>query len=153
MLCRPPSSPGVYLLLLESLVYHAVRVDRRGSRIAVLEPGLYVYVGSAWGPGGLAARIARHIGARRKRRLHWHIDRILASEYVRPVALLYAIGCRGESRLASMIASVAEPLPGIGSTDDPSASSHFFRLRGTRVEQLERLLVKVCGLAESCSLV
>jgi Uri superfamily endonuclease len=38
--------------------------------------GYYVYAGSAQGPGGLAARLARH--RRREKRLHWHIDYLLA---------------------------------------------------------------------------
>jgi len=39
-------------------------------------PGYYVYAGSAQGPGGLSARLARH--RRREKRLHWHVDYLLA---------------------------------------------------------------------------
>jgi len=42
----------------------------------VVAPGYYVYVGSAFGPGGLRARVSRHY--RRNERRHWHID------YLRP---------------------------------------------------------------------
>jgi len=38
--------------------------------------GYYVYVGSALGSGGLPARLARH--RRQQKRLHWHIDYLLA---------------------------------------------------------------------------
>jgi len=37
--------------------------------------GRYVYVGSALGSGGLAARLARH--RRSEKKLHWHIDYFL----------------------------------------------------------------------------
>lgn len=39
-------------------------------------PGYYVYAGSAHGPGGLSARLARH--RRREKRRHWHVDYLLA---------------------------------------------------------------------------
>ncbi|MDF1514549.1 MAG: GIY-YIG nuclease family protein [Anaerolineae bacterium] len=35
-------------------------------------PGLYIYVGSAWGPGGLTARLQRHL--RGSQNTRWHID-------------------------------------------------------------------------------
>jgi Uri superfamily endonuclease len=34
--------------------------------------GYYVYIGSAFGPGGLQARVRRHLKA--VSCLHWHID-------------------------------------------------------------------------------
>ncbi|MDP6675481.1 MAG: GIY-YIG nuclease family protein [Gammaproteobacteria bacterium] len=52
---------------------------RKSSRLAVgklgnmmLQPGFYIYVGSALGPGGIKARVSRH--RRRNKKLHWHID-------------------------------------------------------------------------------
>ena len=41
-----------------------------------IEPAVYLYVGSAFGPGGLAARLTRHVSRRKAQR--WHID------YLRP---------------------------------------------------------------------
>jgi Uri superfamily endonuclease len=38
--------------------------------------GYYVYAGSARGPGGLSARLARH--RRQEKRFHWHVDYLLA---------------------------------------------------------------------------
>jgi len=40
-----------------------------------LPAGYYVYVGSARGPGGLSARLARH--RRQEKRFHWHVDYLL----------------------------------------------------------------------------
>lgn len=47
-----------------------VQVGKFG--IISLKPGFYVYVGSAFGPGGLKARIGRHL--KKQKKLKWHID-------------------------------------------------------------------------------
>lgn len=64
------SEPGTYALLLESNLSGEIQIGRWG-RLRVV-PGYYVYVGSAFGPGGVRARVARHL--RKSKRIHWHID-------------------------------------------------------------------------------
>jgi Uri superfamily endonuclease len=63
---------GTYLLIL--------RLDRDVVGLPVgklgaldFPAGYYLYIGSAFGPGGLPARLAYH-AKRRKTRPHWHID-------------------------------------------------------------------------------
>ena len=70
----PPAS-GTYLLLARLDSAHELVIGRLGS--FALPAGWYAYAGSALGPGGLAARLARHRHA--DKRLHWHIDYLLAS--------------------------------------------------------------------------
>ena len=48
-----------------------------------LSKGWYVYVGSAFGPGGLAARVSRHLQRHKTR--HWHIDHLTWATTVREV--------------------------------------------------------------------
>ena len=48
-----------------------------------LSKGWYVYVGSAFGPGGLAARVSRHLRCHKTR--HWHIDHLIWATTVREV--------------------------------------------------------------------
>ena len=48
-----------------------------------LSNGWYVYVGSAFGPGGLAARVSRHLQRHKTR--HWHIDHLIWATTVREV--------------------------------------------------------------------
>ena len=48
-----------------------------------LSKGWYVYVGSAFGPGGLAARVSRHLQRHKTR--HWHIDYLIWATTVREV--------------------------------------------------------------------
>ena len=79
-----PSQPGTYALLLEATGVQDVPIGKLG--VLHLLPGIYVYLGSALGPGGLAARVGRH--ALREKVLHWHIDYLRAE--TRLVAVWYA---------------------------------------------------------------
>jgi Uri superfamily endonuclease len=65
-----PHQPGTYALLLRARYAATVEVGRLG-RLRVL-PGVYVYVGSAMGPGGVAGRLAHHL--RHVASPHWHVD-------------------------------------------------------------------------------
>ena len=62
--------PGTYALIMACDCEQQVEIGKLG-RLDV-RPGFYVYVGSAFGPGGLKARIAHH--AKISARPHWHID-------------------------------------------------------------------------------
>jgi Uri superfamily endonuclease len=68
-------------LILESSSSAVIIVGRKGS--LALQPGFYLYIGSALGPGGLRARVSRH--ADRDKKKHWHID------YLRPHLCLRAV--------------------------------------------------------------
>ena len=62
--------PGTYALIFSSTRKRQITVGKIGT--LRLQPGFYVYVGSAFGPGGLKARIEHH--SRKAARPHWHID-------------------------------------------------------------------------------
>jgi len=66
-------SCGTYALLLELEQPAGITIGRLGT--SFFPAGYYVYVGSALGSGGLAARLARH--GRQNKKLHWHIDYFL----------------------------------------------------------------------------
>jgi Uri superfamily endonuclease len=82
-----------------------------------LAPGFYVYVGSAGGPGGVAARLAYH--RRPPRRPHWHVDYLKAA--ARLVDIWYATGrtCREHewARRLARAPGALTPLPGFGASD------------------------------------
>jgi Uri superfamily endonuclease len=65
-----PADPGTYVLVLHLPQGRKILVGRLGE--VALQKGYYFYVGSARGPGGLRARIARHL--REKETTHWHVD-------------------------------------------------------------------------------
>ena len=93
-----------------------------------VEPGFYVYVGSALGPGGIAARVTRHL--REEKSLRWHIDFLRAVTSVTEV--WYAVG--GEKRecqwaeAISRTRHVTRPMDGFGSSDC-DCPSHLFLFR------------------------
>lgn len=77
-----PDAPGTYVLLLRPRSPgETVRIGALGT--LVLEAGRYAYVGSAFGPGGLAARVGRHL--RDGKKPHWHIDHLLPAVRVEEV--------------------------------------------------------------------
>ncbi len=85
-----PLSSGTYALLLVLPQNVQLRIGALGEYH--FSAGWYVYVGSALGPGGLAARVGRHIGV--TGRSHWHIDYL-----TRLAATVQVIWHMGEERL------------------------------------------------------
>jgi Uri superfamily endonuclease len=77
----PGSLPGTYILLMRLPRGQALTIGYLGRR--EFARGWYLYVGSAFGPGGVAARCNHH--RRVSTRPRWHID------YLRQAALLRAI--------------------------------------------------------------
>jgi Uri superfamily endonuclease len=61
---------GTYILILRLDSARSAQVGRLGRW--VFPKGYYAYVGSAFGPGGLPARLAHHL--KPASRPHWHID-------------------------------------------------------------------------------
>lgn len=61
---------GTYLLILKSRKITTIEVGKIGSMD--VRKGYYLYVGSAFGPGGIKARVNRHL--RQNKLLRWHID-------------------------------------------------------------------------------
>ena len=62
--------PGTYILCLHLDTSIAVNIGKLGTQ--TFNMGHYFYVGSAFGPGGVAARCRHHINIAHKPR--WHID-------------------------------------------------------------------------------
>ena len=79
---------GVYTLIIRSTEPCKVLAGRRHS--VAFERGLYLYTGSALGRGStsLEGRIGRHLS--REKRDFWHIDRILSSESVHVISVIFA---------------------------------------------------------------
>lgn len=82
--------------------------------------GYYLYAGSARGPGGLKARVARHM--RRPKLCHWHVDQISA---VADVVGAFVWPGGNECALAARWARVGTPVAGFGSSDCRRCRSHL----------------------------
>ena len=116
---------GAYLLVVSLPASLDLIIPRFQGR--ALPPGHYLYCGSAYGPGGIAARVARHARGEKARR--WHIDHLtVAGEVVLALAFPQASECALVTRLCSAGACI--PLPGFGSSDCRRCPAHL--LKGTR---------------------
>ena len=118
------SRPGTYALILASTLSRCLRIGRLGD--LALRPGWYVYVGSAFGPGGVGARLAHH--RNRAARPHWHIDHLRLHTQLERVWFTHD-SIRREHQWAQVMRRLpgAEmPLSGFGSSDCACAS-HLIR--------------------------
>ncbi|PPQ33194.1 GIY-YIG nuclease family protein [Rhodopila globiformis] len=115
---QAPDSPGAYLLLITLPAPLRVVLPRRAE--VTLPPGRLLYAGSARGPGGLRARLARHL--RTEKTPHWHIDRVTLAGTVQG-AWVFPGG--DECALVAALAHLRVPLPGFGSTDCRGCVSHL----------------------------
>jgi Uri superfamily endonuclease len=128
-------SAGTYILILKVAVPIKIRVGKLG--VQRFSAGRYAYVGSAFGPGGLQARLKHHRRVARSPR--WHID------YLRRAAKLSQIWYSDHPRKlehewAAQIQQnrhIRVPVPGFGSSDCRCAS-HLFRF------QLSHGLTDIC---------
>jgi len=117
MASQIPAQPGAYLLLIELTKVTDVRLANR--RSASLLPGCYLYAGSAYGSGGLKARVARHM--RPAKLQWWHIDQLTKNGVLG--AWIFP-GCN-ECDLVDMNSALPVPIIGFGSTDCQRCRSHL----------------------------
>ncbi|MCB2047891.1 MAG: GIY-YIG nuclease family protein [Novosphingobium sp.] len=122
---REMRQPGSYALLIRLNEPQLVRFGKKQGHLAA---GWYAYCGSAKGPGGVGARIARHLSATKKP--HWHVDRLtLAASKIEALAAADACECEIAACLNAS-GSFEHILPGFGSSDCRSCSSHLLAWRG-----------------------
>ena len=133
-----PKKPGVYLLVLE--VKQDIEVYTRRKKFYVPR-GVYVYVGSAKGSGGLYARVKRHLS--NVKRLFWHIDYLLENNNVAVKRVFYKViednGKDYESLLARCLVEKLKPIPNFGCSDKPGDYSHLFKCGRDLEECINRL--------------
>jgi len=122
-----PRTPGVYILIVYLSTSTTLTIGALG--VASLPAGFYAYVGSAMGPGGLYARIRRHLSS--KKRIKWHIDYVLKAGKI--VGVIYGVSSvKRECEVASLIAKrYSFIVKKLGSTDC-KCISHFFYIGESR---------------------
>jgi len=121
-----PAASGTYLLVHSAVAEARLRVGSLGEMM--VHPGFYLYVGSAYGPGGLRARVGRHIAGSGP--LRWHIDYL--RRVTQPVETWCAPEQRCEHEWARSLASAARvsmPLARFGASDC-RCPAHLFFLKG-----------------------
>ncbi|NJM05523.1 GIY-YIG nuclease family protein [Candidatus Gracilibacteria bacterium] len=132
---------GSYILVFQlDRPLNAIAIGRLGCFDFV--PGYYIYIGSAFGSGGLPARLAYH-QRRYKAHPHWHID------YLRPFLNLCEIWTVGgphrlECSWCELFAAnpaLQRPVAGFGSRDTGCASHLFFSARRPSLHLLTNTLL------------
>ncbi|MBW1781079.1 MAG: GIY-YIG nuclease family protein [Deltaproteobacteria bacterium] len=116
------SKPGTYVLVLRSRSSTCTKIGRWGS--LEIRPGYYMYVGSAFGPGGVLSRVSRHCrGAKSK---HWHIDYL--REYATPISIWYSHApVHLEHQWAKALATMTDTTPVMGfGCSDCRCEAHLF---------------------------
>ena len=126
-----PKHVGTYALILRLPSPASIRIGKLGE--FDFPAGYYLYVGSAFGPGGLAGRLNRHLAPATATgqggpRLHWHID------YLRQRAGVEEIWCTKQdvprehawAALASQLSGATVPAPRFGASDCHCRSHLFY---------------------------
>lgn len=120
-----PNEKGTYVLIVSVSQVKRIDIGQLG-RFDIV-PGSYAYVGSAFGAGGLAARIGHHLESTAAP--HWHIDYLL--QIAQPVEIWYTmVHQKLEHHWAELLAQTPQfriPIARFGSSDyHRSRSSHLF---------------------------
>jgi Uri superfamily endonuclease len=114
---------GTYALILVSSSDKRLAIGRLGE--LQLQPGFYLYAGSAHGPGGLRSRIAHHLTP--SPRPHWHIDYL--RRFTDPLEAWITQDPRRRehdwARLLDEDRQASVPLRGFGASDC-SCPTHLF---------------------------
>lgn len=135
---RLPAGPGTYILVLKLPGRTACRVGALGDQR--FKPGMYLYVGSAFGPGGLRARLSRHLEM--DKTLHWHIDYLRQQADIQEIWFNLDPG-RLEHQAARVLAereAFSEPVPGFGAADCSCRTHLFFAADQADLRALRKLL-------------
>jgi Uri superfamily endonuclease len=118
-----PPAGGSYVLLVPLATPLTLDVGRLGR--FDFPTGTYAYVGSAQGPGGLRARVGRHLRA--DKALRWHVDFLTAAAPVTEVwidASAARLECAWSGALAAL-PGVRQPVPGFGASDCACLTHQF----------------------------
>ncbi len=116
---------GTYILF--TFLRDRIDVKIRDRKVTI-STGYYVYIGSAFGAGGLASRLHRHL--RKKKKRYWHIDQITTSEFCEIQSIGIIIDKKMECEVSEKISKIGiiELINGFGNSDCNSCQSHLYKL-------------------------
>ncbi|MCW8860239.1 MAG: GIY-YIG nuclease family protein [Deltaproteobacteria bacterium] len=111
---RFPAERGSYLLWM--YLARGQEMGIGGLGLHEFRRGWYAYCGSAFGPGGLRARLNHHL--KEAQRPHWHIDYLKEAAEIRAVWICRGVNSEHDwSRRLLTLAAAQIPLSGFGSSD------------------------------------
>ncbi len=111
---------------------------RVGRRLSVkLQPGMYIYIGSALGPVKFKTRVCRHLSKSKKP--WWHIDYITLSPFYEPLIVtvcpITVKGLESWLALSAHASRCFKPIQRLGGSDDPHRVSHLYSVHGCRIDE------------------
>jgi len=115
---------GTYALVFACNQVRPVLVGKLGTM--ALQTGYYIYIGSAFGPGGIRARMHHHLKVQTT--VHWHVDYLKPHCSLREVWVDYSPR-KTESHWAGKLVKcnkVTIPMTGFGASDAASVSHLFY---------------------------
>ncbi|GAB3447189.1 GIY-YIG nuclease family protein [Insolitispirillum peregrinum] len=114
-----PPLPGAYAVEI-TLTSLCLLPPRFGGK--AVDAGVYLYLGSAYGGGGIRARCRRHLSPHKT--LRWHVDWLTSQ--ADHLAVRAFPGLRECALVAAVVAAGGQiPAPGFGSSDCQTCASHL----------------------------
>ncbi len=136
-------SGASYILLIK--LHNKMLINIKSLGTVVLDPGFYIYIGSANIRNPLA-RILRHF--RKRKKIKWHIDFLTNAPSIEVIAAIMCYGLT-ESLIYDLIISQDRFVTAarrFGSTDQKHHITHLFKIKGEpaivlrcTINQLKRL--------------
>lgn len=131
------SEPGTYALVLYSRQKKEVQIGRWNTMET--KRGYYIYVGSAFGPGGVFSRVSRHCRSGKTKR--WHVDYL--SEITTPKGAWYShISQKLEHQWAKVLSHQIDlqPIEGFGCSDCNCRSHLFYSKKKPDLERFKKVV-------------
>lgn len=119
-----PEDKGAYVLVAQVLQMKRLAIGSLGKYDIV--PGFYAYVGSAFGAGGLRARLGHHLESTAEP--HWHIDYLL--QLAVPTEVWFTTTDR---KLERHWAELLEDAPGFQAPISRFGASDYHRSRSSHL--------------------
>lgn len=123
---------GTYILFIRIKAEISIEIKKRDVKLL---PGYYIYIGSAFGAGGLSSRLHRHM--RKTKKKHWHIDQVTMSKNTQIEGIGVSLEKKNECQIASIFSSFKNiiPINGVGNSDCSLCQSHFFLLDRLKTQE------------------
>jgi Uri superfamily endonuclease len=131
---------GTYILVIFSSSKKSIPIGRLGRM--KLKPGWYIYVGSAFGSGGLSARLKRHL--KKEKKCYWHIDYLLKHTDIKEIWFT-SFPINLEDKWVKIISSMSNnniPIKNFGSSDSNSISHLFYFRRRPSLRMFKSYISK-----------
>lgn len=131
---------GTYILLINLMKDCGLKIGKLG--LFKFKEGIYFYIGSAQGNGGIRARLKAHL--RKDKKKHWHIDHLLAISKI--VGVYYLTSTINQecvwSKSLEGCAEVETPVKKFGASDcqEQCAAHLFFVTRSNDINCVEGVI-------------